>query len=381
MNRIFTLFALITVVCVTIHGAGAQEKTPDVTIPFEFIQHLQELVDAKKPDEVVKSILKEFERRQRYEDRYYLFIVAIRVRDVYPAVDLEPIYAQYETELKSLGGVDDKIKKKFAALRVDLLNAMRKHAEAAEAIETLVENQPDSPQRLALRAQAPLALFRAGKKEAALDSTRRLWIERPNDFNLNSAVRGDVAMALDDNGDSLGGFRLLHELRESFPGEFATQPYIVQNYMEFASKTRDFETLGDVETVLTDVLEFGKSCAEQPGMDMVRGDLYFAIGKMLERTGRRDEALQYYKLTTEHLKGAPDYVKVVKSMAEKGVQRLSASPDPLGVPTTARTTPAALPEKNSYTLILLVLNGVFVVVVSLILFVRRNRGTPASKGT
>jgi len=40
-----------------------------------------------------------------------------------------------------------------------------------------------------------------------------------------------------------------------------------------------------------------------------------------------------------------------------------------------------LPEKNSYTLILLVLNGVFIVVVSLILFVRRNRGTPASKGT
>ena len=181
-------------------------------------------------------------------------------------------------------------------LRIRLLTAQGQFLQAAEMSEELTIKWERKLGRVMNSSQyLPKLWCQAGQPDRARKYIDRLTEEFPNSYPSNAAVRVKFAQFLNDTDNSKEAYELLHELRESFPIEFASDVFAVQNYVDYASQLPlGQDGVGQEE--MLDVIRFVEEAEQQNDFTRVRAPISYGMAKIEKRLGNDEKAKEYFEL-------------------------------------------------------------------------------------
>jgi len=152
-----------------------------------------------------------------------------------PLSKVESFYRRGTQQLRS----SEEFAYAYGEFNMRLLAAKGEYQAAAAEAGRLKKEWGEKLNRvLPVYAKEPVLLLKAGLKEQAIRLVNETWINNPNNYAINEAVRIELADALYGYGDVQLAFDLLSELRLSYPMEFRSSPYVVQNYYDSAIRIR-----------------------------------------------------------------------------------------------------------------------------------------------
>jgi hypothetical protein len=271
-----------------------------------FKLEMEKLVDAKefgqyqkRMCEVADGILPGVSFRERVFSVHFMFeALGHRV-----PVDLDVVEKSIERIIEDSDNPDlvsdagDQLVFEAHHLRIRLLTARGQFPRAAEESEELTIRWERKLGRLMNSSQyLPKLWCQAGQPNRARRYVDRVTGEFPNSYPANAAVRVKFAQYLNDTDNPSEAFLLLHELRESFPIEFAADVFAVQNYVDYASQLPlKGGDLTNQETML-DVQKFVDEAELQNDFTPVKATLAYGRAKIEKRLGNDEKAKEYFGL-------------------------------------------------------------------------------------
>lgn len=206
----------------------------------------------------------------------------------------------------------------FGVMSLAARNLNKEAAEEATRVRKEWERVNDKV--LNIHGLEPLRWYLAGDKKQAMAIIEDTKTTYPNDFLRNWVVRDEIAQSLDVHLDSTEAYSLLNDLQGSFPIEFAERPYLVQNYVEYASKAKldDADRLRALK-IATDAI------AEHNWDKGMLASLYYSVAKNYHLLRDTERALMYYNLAKNSTADDDgEMSRNIRAWSDRSIKRLEA---------------------------------------------------------
>lgn len=242
--------------------------------------------------------------------------------------------------------------------RIDQLQFQGDLPGAAVAARELRQRLESESDRVAMvYSEEPVLYCRAGDREAALKLVSETWLRSPNHYQRNEAVRLRLAEYLNDVRDVDTAFRLLDELRESFPAEFQANPYAFQNWLNYSVRAQLGESDTDRRRRLLDIAEAGAAAVTTKAYERMRAEVNYCVAQLYEKAQDTSSAIDYYNRALESA-GDGEMANNLRKWSQGSITRLQA-PETQVQP----AAPAAAPMRSSPLRFVVLINIIAVCVL------------------
>ena len=116
-------------------------------------------------------------------------------------------------------------------------------------------------------------------------------------------------------------FDLLSELRLSYPMEFRSSPYVVQNYINLASVAKHSEEPSERLAVLEDVAQFAEGCINSGEYEHLLAPMAYCTAKLFHLLLDTEKAKRYYAMAAENA-GEGEFGSNIKNWSLMAVGRI-----------------------------------------------------------
>ncbi len=364
----YTLRSLLILVLSVPMSVSGQETAPTAVpdrIPGQ--SEIIALAKAGKHEEVESRLFAVINGEATPDEKVVAFGVLCSTRRSNPAFDvsvldeafsaIEQLYSDVSPDLQY--AIDH-----YHVERESILCNWDKAAEAARLMREEWEKRTDGV--LMVYADEPVLLCRAGKREQAMDVVEQTWLDSPNNYRRNEAVRLNLAVHLSDTHDYDMAFKLLSELKESFPDEFESNPYGVQNWINYSVRAKLADNENDARRRMLEIAGYAQSLVGASKYERVRGEMLYGIACLLEKANDISAAKEAYEVAI----GNPGDGPMGENIHKWSVHALARLNRPPAVPETQDI----VAESHSSRWWIIVLNAAGVCVfATIILALRRIR--------
>lgn len=287
---------LMTVLLTSI-SASAQQIDRSIPERFPEQSEIISLYKAGKYKEANSRLLAVINSKADPDQKVTAFTMLYSMRKFDPAFDISVSDKAFVVIEKLYPDVSSKQQYSIDYYRVEREKIMGNWDGAAQAAQRMREKyEKKTDGTLMVYSEEPVLLCRAGGKKQAIDLVEKTWLRYPNNYHRNEAVRLNLAVYLSDTDDFDTAFKLVNELKESFPEEFKSSPYGVQNWVNYATRAKLADDKKESKRKLLEIVDFAQSQIGSSKYERVRDKMHYGIACLLEKAGDIASAKQSYKL-------------------------------------------------------------------------------------
>ena len=311
----------LTLLILPIMLAAADDRA-DYATP-EFKQRVSQAFLADRLTEVRDAFTEIIDRNPSWTHKTtaYLALVDLRLHHR-PRLDL-PRLPEFRKQIEAhRADLSRELQYTLDRSVVQLLQADGNYRQAADAATAMrIVWEKSQLKTLMIHADEVRLLCLAGRRDQAERLVAEAWLNFPNDFHRNAAVRSQLASYLNDQHLYGPAYELLYQLLGSFRQELVAQPYLVQNLVEYAANSFVVGASQEQTRQRLEIIDLGVEVAANPGSESIRSGLYFSMGKIAHLLCDADRAISYYRLAAKAA-GPGEFDRNIAQWSNNNITRL-----------------------------------------------------------
>lgn len=368
MNRCVHIALIVLNVLITEVALGQAQPVPKS-------RQEQELLDLYQDGNISafeERLLSTVNSDATAQDKAIAFITLVNAKKENSKISGAVVDKAYEIVKQLRPQLNPNMQYKLDHYRVDrpmLLGDMKEAAQAAQQLRKEWETQTERV--LMVYSEEPVLFCRAGMEQEALKIVSDTWLNYPNNYLRNEAVRLRLAEFLADRHDYDTAFALLEELRESFPAEFRSNPYATQNWLNYAVRAKLADNENDKRKRLLDIAEYGRSAVASKEYDRVRDAVSYCLGEIYERASDVQSAKKFYE-TAKTTAGEGQMADNVRKWSQRSIDDID-HPKPEHVAETPQNVQPRLLQQHFLRGSVIAILSTILAILIVIFVVRRVR--------